>query len=157
MYYYLEYNKPLKHTSFHSFHLIYIQTLSLSSFHFGLPLFSPHLSFHHYYFFLSRGTRVHLHGCEKYKFQTKWEELIEIQTIVKILNLWIIILCTHLYHFFLASIHYLQCIHCLNEWVNEWMKIFILLSFATFMNENRGHENVKKCMKWNVVYCKNVK
>ena len=26
---------------------------------------------------------------------------------------YIIILCTSLYHFFLVSIHYLQCIHCL--------------------------------------------
>ena len=33
--------------------------------------------------------------------------------IVKILNLFIIILCTHFYHFFLVSIHYPQCIHCL--------------------------------------------
>ena len=34
-------------------------------------------------------------------------------SIVKILNLYIILLCTHSYHFFPISIHYLQCIHCL--------------------------------------------
>ena len=33
--------------------------------------------------------------------------------IVKILHLYIILLCTHLYHFFQVSIHSLQCIHCL--------------------------------------------
>ena len=33
--------------------------------------------------------------------------------IVKILNLYFILSCTHLYHFFPVSIHYLQCIHCL--------------------------------------------
>ena len=33
--------------------------------------------------------------------------------IIKILNLYIILLCTQLYNFFLASIHYLQCVHCL--------------------------------------------
>ena len=33
--------------------------------------------------------------------------------IVKILNLYVILLCTQLYHFFPVSIHYLQCIHCL--------------------------------------------
>ena len=32
--------------------------------------------------------------------------------IVKILNLYIILSCTHLYHFFPLSIHYLQYIHC---------------------------------------------
>ena len=38
-------------------------------------------------------------------------------SIVKILNLYIIPLCTHLYHFFLVSIHYLQCIHCLLHFI----------------------------------------
>ena len=33
--------------------------------------------------------------------------------IIKILNLYIILLCTHLYHFFPVSIHYLQWIYCL--------------------------------------------
>ena len=33
--------------------------------------------------------------------------------ILKILNLYIILLCTHLYHFFPVSIHYLKWIHCL--------------------------------------------
>ena len=33
--------------------------------------------------------------------------------IVKILNLYISLLCTPLYHFFPVSLHSLQCIHCL--------------------------------------------
>ena len=33
--------------------------------------------------------------------------------IINILNFYIIILGTNLYHFFLVSIYYLQCIHCL--------------------------------------------
>ena len=33
--------------------------------------------------------------------------------IVKILNLYIILPCAHLYHFFPVSINYLQCMHCL--------------------------------------------
>ena len=37
---------------------------------------------------------------------------------VKILNLYIILLCTHLYHFFPLSIHYLQCINCLLHYIN---------------------------------------
>ena len=33
--------------------------------------------------------------------------------IIKILNLYIILSCTHVYHFFPVSIHYLQCVNCL--------------------------------------------
>ena len=33
--------------------------------------------------------------------------------IVKILNLYIMLSCTHRYYFFPLSIHFLQCIHCL--------------------------------------------
>ena len=36
-----------------------------------------------------------------------------IADIVKILNLYIILSCSHLYHFFPVSIHSMQCIHCL--------------------------------------------
>ena len=36
-----------------------------------------------------------------------------LDTIVKILNFYIILLCSHLYHFFPVSMHYLHCIHCL--------------------------------------------
>ena len=46
-------------------------------------------------------------------------------------------------------------IEWINVWMNEWMKEKVY-SPKPFMNENSGHENVKKCMKWNVVYCKNV-
>ena len=42
-------------------------------------------------------------------------------TIVKILNLYIILLCTHLYHFFPVSIQYLQCIHSLLHYVTEFI------------------------------------
>ena len=42
------------------------------------------------------------------------------RNIVKILNLFIIH-CTHLYYFFLVSIHYLQCIHCLLHYVTEYL------------------------------------
>ena len=38
-----------------------------------------------------------------------------VRIIVKILNIYIILSCTHLYHFFLVSIHYLQCIFILNK------------------------------------------
>ena len=41
--------------------------------------------------------------------------------IVKILSIYIIIFCTHLYHFFPVSIHYLQCIHCLLHYM--WRNI----------------------------------
>ena len=41
--------------------------------------------------------------------------------IVKILNLYIILLCTHLYLFFLESIQYLQCVHCL---LHQTLEIF---------------------------------
>ena len=37
----------------------------------------------------------------------------ETELIVKILNIYIMLSCTHLYHFSPVSIHYLQCIHCL--------------------------------------------
>ena len=33
--------------------------------------------------------------------------------IIKILKIYIMLSCTHLYHFFPVSIQYLQCIHCL--------------------------------------------
>ena len=36
-----------------------------------------------------------------------------IQCIIKIQKLYIILLCTHLFHFFPVSFHSLQCIHCL--------------------------------------------
>ena len=36
-----------------------------------------------------------------------------VPTIVKILNLYIILLCSHLYHFLPVAIHSLQRIHCL--------------------------------------------
>ena len=38
---------------------------------------------------------------------------IHVMDIVKILNLYIILLCAHLYHFLPVSIHYLQCINFL--------------------------------------------
>ena len=41
--------------------------------------------------------------------------------IVKILNLYIILLCTLMYHFFPISIHYLQCFHCLLNYI--WRNI----------------------------------
>ena len=41
--------------------------------------------------------------------------------LLNILNLFIIILCTHLYHFFPVSIQYLQCIHCL---LHQTLEIF---------------------------------
>ena len=37
----------------------------------------------------------------------------KIKIIVKILNIYILLSCTHLYHFFPLAIHYLQCFHCL--------------------------------------------
>ena len=40
--------------------------------------------------------------------------------IVKILNLYFILSCTHLYHFFLVSIYYLQCIHCFLQKQTSW-------------------------------------
>ena len=39
----------------------------------------------------------------------------------------------------------------LYEWMNEWMKSFILLSCATFMNENNndnGNSNVSNGYQW---------
>ena len=44
--------------------------------------------------------------------------LVRFRIMVKILNFYIIILCSHLYHFFPVSIHYLQCIHCLLHYIN---------------------------------------
>ena len=43
-------------------------------------------------------------------------EILIATDIAKILNLYIIILCTHLFHFLPVSIHYLQCIHCLLQY-----------------------------------------
>ena len=48
--------------------------------------------------------------------------------VVKTLNLHIILLCTHLYHFFPVSIHYLQCIHCLLHYVTEYIGIGIIIT-----------------------------
>ena len=55
---------------------------------------------------------------------------------VKILNLYIILSCYHLYHFFPVSIHYLQCIHCLLNWVVNFEEL--------------------KCMfvKWHFFWCR---
>ena len=47
------------------------------------------------------------------------EQIIECVDIVKILNLYIMLSCTLLYHLFWVSIHYLQCIH--------WLLQFMLL------------------------------
>ena len=40
---------------------------------------------------------------------------------VKILNIYIMLSCTHLYHFFSVSIHCLQCIHC---FLHQTLEIF---------------------------------
>ena len=47
--------------------------------------------------------------------------------IVKMLNLYIILFCTHLYHFFPVSIHYLQCIHCLLHYVTEYILCLVVV------------------------------
>ena len=41
--------------------------------------------------------------------------------IVKILNIYVMLSCTQLYHFFPVSIQYLQCIHCL---LHQTLEIF---------------------------------
>ena len=41
--------------------------------------------------------------------------------IIIIMNTYIMLLCTHLYHCFPVSIHYLQCIHCLLHYVTEYL------------------------------------
>ena len=46
-----------------------------------------------------------------------------ISFIVKILNLYIILLFTHLYHFFPVSIHYLQCIQCLLHYSDKLKQV----------------------------------
>ena len=45
--------------------------------------------------------------------------------IVKILNFYIILLCTHLYHFFQVSIQYLQFIHCLLHYYCQTSVLFL--------------------------------
>ena len=56
-------------------------------------------------------------------------------SIVKILNLYTIILSTHLYHFFPVAINYLQCIHCLLHYVTKLCKSFVELFFITEQKE----------------------
>ena len=70
--------------------------------------------------------------------------------IVKILNIYIMLLCTHLYHFFLVSIHYLQCIHCLLHYITYFtepnqakINIYQLAGNLMFMSA----EEVENCIK----------
>ena len=54
------------------------------------------------------------------------------KSIVKMLNIYIMLSCTHLYHFFPVSIHYLQCIHCLlHQTLEIFFQIFLWILQAT--------------------------
>ena len=58
---------------------------------------------------------MHLYSIHKYEFDEIHFSICNSSMLftIKILNLHIILLYTHLYHLFPVSIHYLQCIHCL--------------------------------------------
>ena len=58
------------------------------------------------------------------KFKKMFEQaMIAIVNMVKILNIYIMLSCTHLYHFFPVSIQCLQSIHCLLHQTLEIFKI----------------------------------
>ena len=54
-------------------------------------------------------------------------------TIVKIFNIYIMLSCTHLYHFFSVSIQYLQCIHCLLQQTFEIYYQYLLSLILPFV------------------------
>ena len=70
------------------------------------------------------------------------------------MNLYIIRLCTHLYHFFLVSVPYLQCIHCLLHYLrpnisrfgylylNHPNSLTITLIFKMFIFRSRSTKSV---------------
>ena len=67
---------------------------------------------------------TYLSSCNKTKTRV---------VIVKIQNLFIILLCTNLYHFFLISILDLQCIHCLLQlYVTRYRRAVHPCVIATF-------------------------
>ena len=57
---------------------------------------------------------------------------------VKLLNLYIIILCTHLYHthFFPVSIQYLQCIHCISQLLTIYQGVHITYFIMMQLEDN---------------------